>query len=976
MMCGVNANASFTEKYNATYLNLRNGLPNNFVDDIYQDSKGFIWIATHGGGLVRYDGSTYLYYGIGQSDYPLKSNSCRCITEDDFHRLWITFEEYTDVFDLQQMSSKVPLCTTEELEAKLNELLSENGIRVYNDGHHHIWVITSLHIYALSFDSDGKVCGISGIDNRVNIPEVAIKYVNGVGVWVAYGGKLHRFEVSETPAKGITTLKEQAPSPDYTIPENLYITDILPYDNKVWFSTNSGLYLSDDNGLKEFRHTDDPRSLSHDFVTCLAVSPCGKLMVGTLRGVDILRNDGFEHWNVSTQVNPLASNFINCIYSHNGLLWVGTETGGITELSSRRLNLVNYVHSAQSTSISPNAVNAMYVQPDGTAWVGTVEGGLNRMAKGTGQFTHYNTSNSALSHNSVSTLTADGKGRLWIGTWAGGVNLMNPDDPASLHPLKVDSRYTDVLRFIGALAYDPYNEAMWIGSNDGVFYYDLKTDEMSDPFPECRNVRGCIGSIVDREGVLWMGCITGMIKIPLKGKSKGKFKAERISNKLDDPESGIIEKITSFCEDNDGTLWLGSNAYGLYHRQIDKDGKETFKAYTARDGLSSNIVKGIAVAPDGMLWIATGHGLSLLNPKTEVFANYTEDDGLVSSQFYWNGALTAHDGWLLFGSEKGLTAIKSTSINTDLNGELIFTRLKVNNHDVKSGSRFLDTDITQARKISLYEGDKSVDIDFATLCYMGDRQGVYSYCMKGYDDEWIQLQPGVHTVHYTSLPSGSYEFQVRYASAVGDVEEQMATISVNVSPYFWKSWWFIALCLILAAIVVHLLYSKRMEKLRRREREHVLLPIKKALKESDTPQLLQKRIESILGNQKKYQASQEKSLEADKIEFEKVHKPFVEKLMEVMEGNYTNADFGVAELSEAMGVSMSVLNKKVSSNMGVRTTEFIRNYRLDIARKLILKKGGRNISEIAFSVGFNDPKYFTRCFTKLYGVSPSSYKGE
>ena len=60
---------------------------------------------------------------------------------------------------------------------------------------------------------------------------------------------------------------------------------------------------------------------------------------------------------------------------------------------------------------------------------------------------------------------------------------------------------------------------------------------------------------------------------------------------------------------------------------------------------------------------------------------------------------------------------------------------------------------------------------------------------------------------------------------------------------------------------------------------------------------------------------------------------------------------------------------------GQSAGQFIRNYRLNIARELILKNRttrNMNISEIAYEVGFNDPKYFTRCFTKHFAVTPSS----
>ena len=101
----------------------------------------------------------------------------------------------------------------------------------------------------------------------------------------------------------------------------------------------------------------------------------------------------------------------------------------------------------------------------------------------------------------------------------------------------------------------------------------------------------------------------------------------------------------------------------------------------------------------------------------------------------------------------------------------------------------------------------------------------------------------------------------------------------------------------------------------------------------------------------------------------------MEAVMEVMEANYANSEFGVQELAMAMHMNRSILSKKLNVETGNPTSQFIRNYRLDIAKRMIVENvANRNITEIAYRVGFNDPKYFTRCFTKQYGVSPSSYR--
>ena len=103
----------------------------------------------------------------------------------------------------------------------------------------------------------------------------------------------------------------------------------------------------------------------------------------------------------------------------------------------------------------------------------------------------------------------------------------------------------------------------------------------------------------------------------------------------------------------------------------------------------------------------------------------------------------------------------------------------------------------------------------------------------------------------------------------------------------------------------------------------------------------------------------------------------MDRVMTLIEAHYSDPDFGVEELCERMGMGRSALSKRLNAETGLPTSQFIRNYRLDIARRILLENvGNRNISEIAFKVGFNDPKYFTRCFTRQYGTSPSLYTGK
>lgn len=103
---------------------------------------------------------------------------------------------------------------------------------------------------------------------------------------------------------------------------------------------------------------------------------------------------------------------------------------------------------------------------------------------------------------------------------------------------------------------------------------------------------------------------------------------------------------------------------------------------------------------------------------------------------------------------------------------------------------------------------------------------------------------------------------------------------------------------------------------------------------------------------------------------------FMQKALNLLKIHYTDTSFDVATFVSEMGMSRSLLHKKLQSLTGESASKFIRTYRLNIAKSLMLKHLDKNISEIAYEVGFNDPKYFTRCFTKQFGQSPRKYLEE
>ena len=146
-------------------------------------------------------------------------------------------------------------------------------------------------------------------------------------------------------------------------------------------------------------------------------------------------------------------------------------------------------------------------------------------------------------------------------------------------------------------------------------------------------------------------------------------------------------------------------------------------------------------------------------------------------------------------------------------------------------------------------------------------------------------------------------------------------------------------------------------------------------------ELLMARIDGIMKTRRKYQSSFADGLEVESLNIseESRDKKFMDQVMKVITDNYRNSYFEIGDFAEALGVSRSLLNKKLQSLVGQSAGQLLRSFRLKTAHELIVrnrKTRAMNISEIAYEVGFNDSKYFTRCFTKHFNINPSTLMNE
>ena len=852
------------EEYHIQFVTMDDGLMHHYIDDIYKDETGYLWIST-GGGLSRYDGYKFVHYDMNSSPVAIKGNFVHKVCEDDFNRLWIASEGGLDVLDLWQ-HQKVDLFPG--IDSLKLSFLDNPVINIMKDAKGDIWLYTSK-IYKILLSEEGDIRDVLLYEDDLHAELfVALADIDKDGnVWAGFNNEIFKLFVSER-----NELKAVPVSEKLKFETKIMIMKFLLKENDVWIGTDRGLYryYRNEDVLKVYRsRSGDPHSLSHDYVSELTLTDSRQLIAGTLRGISIYNSssDAFDQIAAdnSANGNRLNSNFINSVFYQEGILWLGTETGGINKLSPRNRFIRNYVYDKNAQgSLSRNPVNAILEDEKGNLWVGTVEGGLNQKRKGEELFIHYTTTSpSRLSHNSVSALSLDDEQRLWTGTWGFGVTLLDLTDPRKL-PIKYihSGKYPQfLLDFVGALAYDRYNNGMWIGTNQGLFFYDIDRDSLQKPFRDNQSdqINGVIGSVIDNHNQLWMGCAEGVYVIDLNRQEDDYFSYVHLRYKLDNPQSKLVERITSFCMDSEGVLWLGSDGFGIYKRMINDDGSYTFQSFTTSDGLANNNVKGLVEDDYGNLWISTINGLSCFNQDNGTFTNYYEEDGLVSNQFYWNSYCKSKSGLLYFGTLQGMVAIDPKMISSNATEyRVTLTDFYVKNERVNPG-KMIRKDISVADEIILHEKTRSFAIDFSALSYRAISNYVYAYRLVGYDSDWIELSKNAHSVTYMNLPAGSYQFQVKYVPKDRLDAGEVTQIDIRIKPYFYKTGWFISLMLLLVILLAIMLHYWRI-----RSYEHQQRVLKKIVDER-TEEIEQQK--GILTEQKNelYQRNQLLSEQNEKI---------------------------------------------------------------------------------------------------------------
>lgn len=810
------------------HITTEDGLAQNMVDCILQDSQGFMWFGTWNG-LSRYDGyKIEIFNSEDGNSHSLKNNFIYALREDQFGNILIGTKEGLYVYLYNKNEFKFIGDLIENPDAL------EGTISVISPLENNtFWVGTDKGVVHLRMlDSEGKmeelqtyVFGNTSDDLRGELVR-AITPTNS-GIWI---GTDQGINIISSKKQNIRSL-HHIPLDNNSLSSDGVYAIYQDSNNRIWVGTENGLNRYDPSKgfIRYFYQPFEPLSLPHNTITDIVESKDGRIFLATLGGLgEYLEGDNFRSYKSELKTeHSLNSDFINCLFSDKkGNLWIGTERGGVNIYNTTQNVLEFFEYDrGEKNSLSHNTINSIY-EDEQSVWIGTAGGGLNKYDKDSRSYKHYLFdvhNDNSISSNFITAIHRDSRGRLWLATWGQGLNIL-VDDPIE-GAIFLNNRNSEFFNkitnnFIAAIVEDSLGN-LWIGTNGGLFKYVVQRNQFIRIADEI-NAVGCLA--FDKNNNLWVGSPLGLYHLKFQGLQKD-LDYSVINYKHDhlDETSLSGNYVTTILKDANGTMWFGTYGQGINRLSFIED-KAKFKSYSMEDGIANNIVYGILEDSNKRLWLSTDNGLTLFESETERTRNFYKTDGLLNNQYYWSAYYKNASGKLYFGGMSGLNTFYPSWIsNRSIQPDVVITDLKIYNESVVPGAEYhgvtiLKTDISNAKEIDLSYKSKAVAFEFSSLDYNEPDLIKYAYYLKGLEEDWNYVNSNRRFANYTNLKPGDYIFYVKTSDLNGEFTAPPTSIAIHIDPPFWETWWFrLTVVLFVTALVVgynrYRIYNLKTQKL-------------------------------------------------------------------------------------------------------------------------------------------------------------------
>lgn len=778
------SSVGFTQDNPIKFLDISDGLSNNSVTTIFQDSDGYLWFGTYDG-LNRYDGYNFKVFRNRINDKKsLLFNTIYNIEGDSRKNIWVggsngicIYSKTTATFHPVEYTSL----------NKKNKVLKDiiHQMRSVSD---ELVLVASQNLGLIAFENGsfvGKQIPLKVLGNNISINSydaIAIQddrkkghcwiHVRNIGI-CSYNYKSKSLQVVFPLSKEVKSMK-------------------LASDGNLWLGTDEGIFLfNTKSGVLSDNYFSTKCS-----VTDILLDKKKELWIST-DGCGIYKIIGTKAipYNVINGVQLAKSNSVWSLYEDKtGNTWFGSLRGGISMLS----NTPKYFKSIRYNATNPaeNFILSFCEDEKKNLWVGTDGAGLKYWNRKNNTYTNYS---NKLSSPFITGIVRDNNNEIWLSTWNGGVNKINPENN-SVTQYSCFNPYTKQIEKKIWLVYKDSKANIWASAtNEGSLYL---FDRLKNTFVLFDKSITNLQSLTETsDGKLWGGNYTSL------------FSLEKNTRKI--TKTSIGNPVRCIHEDKDKNLWLGTQEGGLllFDRKTN-----TFKRLTTDDGLPSNTILRMLEDNEGNLWMSTYNGVCRFDKKRKTFRNFSVNDGLQSNQFSFNAGIKLSTGEFLFGGINGFNIFFPEAIKGfNQQNNLLLTDFYVNNQPIEESKNDLVSkwEAGKIKEVSLPYDQTTLSLEFVALDYNNADKINYAYYLEGWDAQWNYVGQA-RKANYARLTEGKYTFKVKTTNFKGGWNKEISLVTIGILPPWYRTWWAYTLYLFALAgiLFAYLEYHKNKEKLK------------------------------------------------------------------------------------------------------------------------------------------------------------------
>ncbi|MBI4648616.1 MAG: SpoIIE family protein phosphatase [Bacteroidia bacterium] len=776
----------FAQQYNFRTYSIENGLPQNDIYEIIQDSRGYIWLGTYGGGACRFDGTAFTVFNKKKN---LAGNVVRCIIEDNKKNIWFGTDEGLSLyngFNFRTISTKNGLSSntiislfqdskgniwagtsdgginriqiSEEDSVYIKSYTEDNGLTknmifcISEDVKHRLWLGTfGGGINILDFSNENLKVEII---QKIQIPSnhiLAIRPDKNNNMWIGSfdGGAFKIIEQSGSDAWKV----------EFTKLNNMTIWDILfDNDGSVWFATNeNGLIKYQDNNYEFFT---EENGLPNNQILCLYMDNTQNLWAGTM-GSGTCMFMGKELIHYSEKDGLSKSQVMDIIQDKHGYFWLGTYGSGLYKCNFESDSIV-VQHITTDHGLISNSIMSLSADKNNNIWIGTAENGVCMFD---GKYIlHHFTVHQGLPNNDVNSICIDSEGIVWLGT-IGGITMFDG---------------------VGTIS---------MTQEDGLINNEVQT------------------IIEDKHGIMWYGTLGGLANAE---------KDKMIT--FDEAEGLYDKKINALAEDKYSNIWLGTFGGGLY--RLNRNTKDSLPIQFIADDriLSSNNIYSLIFENDYTLIVGTNKGFDRIsldeNMNITGVKNYGLSEGFIGGETKQNAIYLDKNGNIWFGTVKGVTKFSPAYAKSIVEPPVLhITGIKLffENIDWKEKTGEVAPWFSIPEKLSLRYSENHLTFEFTGISYSNPQKILFKYMLEGVENEWSPPRREKEVV-YSGLSPGDYTFKLIAANENNVWSKEPVTFSFTIRPPFWKTTWFIITCIVVTIVLI-ILYIKLRERKLVQEKE-------------------------------------------------------------------------------------------------------------------------------------------------------------